>query len=67
VPQAERQMATVGLLLLAFGVLTMRRTGGKPLKILGFTVLTMKQALCLVSLGGVLVVFALMLANPGEN
>ena len=66
-PKAERQMATVGLLLFAFGVFTMRRTGGKPLKILGFTVLTTKQAVWLVSVGVVLVAFALMLSNPGEN
>ena len=66
-PQAERQMATVGLLMLAFAVLTMRRTGGKPLKILGFTVLSVKQAGWLAGVGAVLVGFALMLANPGEN
>ena len=66
-PKAERQMATVGLLLLAFGVFTMSRTHGKPLKILGFTVLTVKQAVWLVSVGGVLVAFALMLSNPGES
>lgn len=66
-PQSERQMATVGLLMLAFGVVAMSRTGGRPLKVLGFTVLSVKAAAWVVSVGAVLVVFALMLANPGES
>lgn len=66
-PEAERRMATVGLLMLAFGAITMHRTRGKPLTLLGLTVLTARQAVWLISAGAVLVGLALMLANPGES
>ena len=65
--QAERQLATVGLLMFGLAAFALRHTGGKPLKMLGFTVLTVKAAVWAMSVGAVLVVFALLLANPGER
>ena len=66
-PHTERNIATVGLLLLVLGVLSMRHTGGKPLKVLGLTIVTVRVAVWAVSMGAVLIAFALLLADPGEG
>ena len=63
-PPYERKMATIGLLMLAGGVLVMARTGGKALKVFGFTVVTPRAAIFMVTVGIGLVGIALMMASP---
>jgi hypothetical protein len=66
-PEPQRKMATVGLLMFVVGVVCMKRTGGKPLKVFGFTVLSPRAAIFLVTVGFSLVALAVMLANPEKD